>query len=183
MSEEIIINGIDVSECEFYEEMRELPDNLNGGYYIQHCYCGLQGDNYCICNKNPDCYFKQLKRLEQENKEKINILEQIINILYPNANDDELYDVAFNSEYIDKLKELIKSNERLQKENEDLKAEIDRQKDTITYLQNYDMCHKILIQYKQTLEEIRSYCEEQNLKADYTACEILSIIDKVLDEN
>lgn len=68
MNEEIIIDGVDVAGCKFYEEMRELPDNLNGGYYIEHYYCNLQGDNYCICNKNPNCYFKKLKRLQEENK-------------------------------------------------------------------------------------------------------------------
>ena len=69
MTKEIIIDGVNVAECEYYEDMHECPDNLNGGYYIQHCYCGLQGDNYCICNKNHNCYFKQLKRLEQERDE------------------------------------------------------------------------------------------------------------------
>lgn len=35
---------------------------------------------------------------------------------------------------------------------------------------------------KQTLQEIREYCEEQNLKADYTACEILDLITKAEEE-
>ena len=35
-------------------------------------------------------------------------------------------------------------------------------------------------EYKQALEEIRKYCNECNLKADDTACEILAIIDEVL---
>ena len=69
MSEEIIIDGVNVAECKYYEDMHECPDNLNGGYYVQHCYCDLQGDNYCICNKNHNCYFKQLQRLKQENEE------------------------------------------------------------------------------------------------------------------
>ena len=34
--------------------------------------------------------------------------------------------------------------------------------------------------YKQALQEIREYCEEQNLKADYTACEILTKINEVI---
>lgn len=36
--------------------------------------------------------------------------------------------------------------------------------------------------YKQALEEIRSYCDEQNLKADYTACYITNRIDEVLND-
>ena len=49
---------------------------------------------------------EEIKYLEEEKKEKIQLLEQIINILYPNANDDELFTITFNSEYIDKLKKL-----------------------------------------------------------------------------
>lgn len=36
--------------------------------------------------------------------------------------------------------------------------------------------------YKQVLEEIRDYCDEQNLKADYTACYITNKIDEVLND-
>lgn len=34
----------------------------------------------------------------------------------------------------------------------------------------------------QALVAIKKYCEDQNLKADFTACEILQIISEVLDE-
>lgn len=77
MSEEIIIDGVNVAECDYFEDTHEEPDNLNGGYYIQHCYCGLQGDNYCICNKNHNCYFKQLQRLKQENEELKKYIERM----------------------------------------------------------------------------------------------------------
>ena len=33
---------------------------------------------------------------------------------------------------------------------------------------------------KQALEDIKKYCNECNLKADYTACEVLKIINEVL---
>ena len=33
--------------------------------------------------------------------------------------------------------------------------------------------------YEQVLDEIGNYCKECNLKADFTACEILDIIDKI----
>lgn len=36
-------------------------------------------------------------------------------------------------------------------------------------------CEKI----NQALNEIETYCKECNLKADFTACEILDIIDKI----
>ena len=34
----------------------------------------------------------------------------------------------------------------------------------------------------QALVEIKKYCEDQNLKADFTACEILQIVSEVLNE-
>lgn len=58
--EEIIIDGVDVSECVSF-------DKLNGLNIC--CYDDTREDkipfaNFCIENK--DCYFKQLKREEQE---------------------------------------------------------------------------------------------------------------------
>lgn len=60
MIEEIIIDGVDVSECVSF-------DKLNGLNIC--CYDDTREDkipfaNFCIENK--DCYFKQLKRKEQE---------------------------------------------------------------------------------------------------------------------
>lgn len=49
--QETIINGIDVSECEYFK---------NGS-------CGLETLTPCPYYK--DCYFKQLKRLQEENDE------------------------------------------------------------------------------------------------------------------
>lgn len=33
-------------------------------------------------------------------------------------------------------------------------------------------------QFEQKLEKIKDYCKEQNLKADWTACEVLKIIEE-----
>ena len=38
--------------------------------------------------------------------------------------------------------------------------------------------YKQLKRKEQKLEKIKSYCKEQNLKADWTACEILKIIEE-----
>lgn len=60
MSKEIIIDGINVSECVSF-------DKLNGLNIC--CYDDTREDkipfaNFCVENK--DCYFKQLKRAEQK---------------------------------------------------------------------------------------------------------------------
>ena len=59
MTEEIIIDGVNVAGCEFYQiEANEL--------YPKAQYCGSMRNTFC--ENEPDCYYKQLKRLEQENK-------------------------------------------------------------------------------------------------------------------
>ena len=57
MTEEIITDGVDVAGCEHYTTMEDC-DGI-------HDLCE-QLDDYCSIKK--DCYYKQLKRLEQENK-------------------------------------------------------------------------------------------------------------------
>lgn len=57
---EIIIDGIDVSKCTSFD--------YNNGLDIC-CYDDTREEKIPFanfCNENPDCYFKQLKRLEQE---------------------------------------------------------------------------------------------------------------------
>lgn len=50
----IIVNGIDVSGCEYCLKMTKYR-------------CTIQRDVYkCLCEENPNCYYKQLKRKEQE---------------------------------------------------------------------------------------------------------------------
>ena len=53
----IIVDSIDVSECEFLWK-EKLPKR----------FCN-NGNLDCDCNSNPNCYFKQLKRKEQECEE------------------------------------------------------------------------------------------------------------------
>ena len=52
MTEEILIDGVNVAGCEQIFAQKK---------------CALLDQVYC--EDNPDCYYKQLKRLEQENKE------------------------------------------------------------------------------------------------------------------
>ena len=60
MTKEIIIDGIDVSECDFLWK-EKLPKKV----------CN-NGNLDCNCNSNPNCDFKQLKRKERECEELIN---------------------------------------------------------------------------------------------------------------
>ena len=123
MTEPIIIDGCNVAECEFCAE--DL--NFDKRYYcdeIVHDDCSAIFE----CKDRPDCYFKQLQMLKQKNeyledekREKIKLLEQVIKSLYPNANDDELFDAAFNCVFIDDIKQLKKDNEELKQALEEIK--------------------------------------------------------------
>lgn len=64
MTEEII-NGIDVSECGYLDKS---PVDF---------WCGEVDGEYsaAYCNERPDCYYKQLKRLETENAKLKELLE------------------------------------------------------------------------------------------------------------
>lgn len=71
----------------------------------------------------------------------------------------------------------------LKAENERLKSEVGKLTQTCGSLLNIqyalaDSCKK----YSECLEEIKEYCENQNLKADYTACEVLDLITKAESE-
>lgn len=63
MSDKVIIDGVDVSECGFFH-----PE-----YGDKYCHIALAfSEEYsdCMeCKDNPDCYFKQLQRLKAENEE------------------------------------------------------------------------------------------------------------------
>lgn len=54
---QIIIDGVDVSGCEYCLKMTKYR-------------CTIQRDVYkCLCEENPNCYFKQLARKTQECEE------------------------------------------------------------------------------------------------------------------
>lgn len=132
MSEEIIINGIDVSECGFCcwkHNANELIEN----------YCAVF-NNKCICN--PDCYYKQFKRLQEENEElkKANELKNglLADLGCPTTATAKRLQLT--------LKEQIN---KLEQENEELKKQLE-----------FSRTHKVVldaerIKYKQALEEIR----------------------------
>ena len=56
MSEEIMIDGVNVAECDAYKD-KHCMDKTS----IMFC-------NLNICSNFPNCYYKQLKRLQAENE-------------------------------------------------------------------------------------------------------------------
>lgn len=150
MTEEIIIDGVNVARCEFFDN----------GEVKNACLLGYREDavnNFSPnCEDNPDCYYKQLKRLEQDSKqltqwldearrnadfwcdkctsleqenkslyEEKNCLHKIIDRLLENAGYSK--DIASAEDFEDVYENMqIKRNElvELEQENERLKKEV-----------------------------------------------------------
>lgn len=140
--EQIIIDGVDVTECDHFS--MELP------FFNDPCTLYPHGTR---CSENKNCYYKQLARktqeceyLEEEKRDKINLLAQIIEILYSEADEDELYRVAFNCEFIDKAKQLKNDYDRYRKTLEEIEKII-KEGDCVDcrehyYNQHCEVCDK-----------------------------------------
>lgn len=143
--EQIIIDGVDVSECEFYNPY----------------YCGMYidgyGDSEGVCSDYEDCYYKQLARKTQECEELKEKIEQA-----KDFNDKVLYgkDELYKNwrEQLDKTNQLKKENEELK----EYKAVVDELAGKQIILTNKDKMPKLyenakdlkLNRYRKALEEI-----------------------------
>lgn len=59
MDRTVIIDGVNVAVCKFYEKKAVLYD----------CIEGTSGDDECYkCKDEPNCYYKQLQRAKEENE-------------------------------------------------------------------------------------------------------------------
>lgn len=85
---------------------------------------------------------------------------------------------------------LLDNVKRLEKENERLKARLRPLEDSyfkgLSSIEIAELAKKSIRitaenrKLEYALQETREYCEEQNLKADYTACEIIDKINSVI---
>lgn len=142
--EQIIIGGVDVAGCKYFNRFRNICRNKN--------LC-------CDCEKNQDCYYKQLKRKTQECKE----LE------------------AYAQRQENQREEYYKEYLKLSQEYEALKSESFTREKLIT-LQEKD-----IDRYRKALEEIEEYCNKQisfigDLPFRTTESDILDIINKAKEE-
>ena len=90
MNDKTIIDGVDISECEFYWREKELCNNGN-----------LTG----YCQENKDCLYKKYKRKEQEHFELANVYHSLVRI----ANNR-----------LDKITDLQQQLDQLKAKNEEL---------------------------------------------------------------
>lgn len=155
---QITIDGVDVCECDCY--------------YDGKCLCEYNEINrriirYYSCKKFPNCYYKQLKRKEQECEELGGRLKYILdeNKVLKDCAANEHIDILALKNYISTLEfhidQLKTENERLLKECEMRKNQaltIDDETITVQITQQQFEEYK---QLKQILTEIKDFVENE----------------------
>lgn len=129
MTEEIIVDGVDVAGCNEFLE----PDG-----------CDSADCASFQCDRNPNCYYKQLKRLEQENKE---LKEKIIEL-----SEEKGHLIVENYTLKESNQSLSMLGVDLASANETIRKEFFRAD------KNKDMWRETAGKYRSALEEIRDYC-------------------------
>lgn len=131
MTDKTIINGIDVSQCEF--------SSLMGIFVI--CFCDDTRERYASysdsCYENPNCYFKQLARARGEIekfKDKVKYMKEYIKTVETARNEIE--------QECEELKQWKKDAENL-------------------FETQTDNADKIINQYKQAITDIKYACEDE----------------------
>ena len=108
MTEPIIINNVDVSGC----EIMRYSDNEQDEHPIL-CDLAEVTDNHYYCIKNPNCYYKQLKRKERELneiKEDIKTGTFCVTCKRENENDKLRVESDKYKNTLNKVKELLDFN-------------------------------------------------------------------------
>lgn len=159
MASKTIINEIDVSNCEYLNP-------LDNG--VKACIAGeRQVLKYNVCECNHNCYFKQLKRKEQEYED-----YKIANAELEKENDELLKFKEIQEKELLKLRGQLQAKEQ---ECEELKTKIKE------LLHDCNSCK--IHQYKQALIEIEDYVRDNcdfdksdKLISDTGAYDILEMI-------
>ena len=191
MTEEIIIDGVDVAGCISFDK--------NNGYNIC-CYDDTREDkipfaNFCEENKN--CYYKQLQRLEKENKELQELKDEdslrVVQLIKENkelakildckngtnstlVSERDKFKEEKNKYYQQTLDDEIVINELVQ-ENEELKNKVEQILKPV-YLPNIE--EETINKYKQALEEIRKLIKGHKVADETRLKSIIAKIDEVL---
>ena len=147
---QIIIDGVDVSGCKYWK-----------GYCRIASLCDYAGH---LCEVTPNCYYKQLKRKEQECEEWQKEVERI----------------QFIGSY--GILDEVKKNEELEEQLDQLKTELEQEKALKeTYLACYKAKHEDiegeLFKLSKTLTEIKEIAEN-SINCSY---ELSSVINEMYE--
>lgn len=187
---EIIIDGVDVSKCNWCDFEPDAEP-----------YCRINDGEDLSCEDNPNCYFKQLKRKEQECEELHRRTASIIYSLTGGRLSYSTYTLeGCEDAYRDQLsidveratKELEEENAKLKQECKNLEEELRGCRIGIKdiSIESTEIC-KISEKYKQVLDEIEKFAQDIAETKGWINCtynalkaeSILDIINKAKEGN
>ena len=144
MSEEIIIDGVNVAECDY------ILSNLT-------CIKKEIKMKKCIklCGNIPNCHYKQLQRLKQENEELKARFNEIYNNAEQLANKYNKYDGKKENELAEIINKTTDERNKYKQENEELKKRC-KELDKMTGIFSARLANK----YKRALEGIREIAKD-----------------------
>lgn len=185
MTEEIIIDGVDVSEC---EKLGETIDGITCGLGKRIRFANEIITKHNLCKNNPNCYYKQLKRKEQELQEAMDNYIKLDNQRVKEYN--ELVDKYNNKEQeCEKIKQnaqdtydlwqaLIESFNILQGEKIKLEQECEKLKSELSEtIGTIDNVRKAKEYYQQECEEFKKELHKNFEEKD----KLHLIIDRLLE--
>ena len=168
MDKVIIIDGVDISECSYAITPKRQCPNKPMPYAKETSCIGCKEHNTKLnfCKNNPDCYYKQLKRLQHYQAE---FEHELMN--------DYTYDGYISPNGftpIDVIKHIKSELQRLQAENERLKEN------------DCEQCKHLdlYIKYKQTLQEIRDMADFKCAlpSTELCHCKACDYADNIIDK-
>lgn len=179
MTEQIIIDGVDVSGC---DRLNIFPMRY-GIEPHEICLTSLEqwGGQEKYCKDRPNCYYKQLKRKEQECERLSKGYAELTDIVSPYMDDFTGYNEELGGfDLILCVKELLEQLDQLKAENDELKKKCNIY--TCGICGNKEDCNKL---YK-TLTEIKEIAYELTNEeyTDFIESKQEQILEKceVLDE-
>ena len=150
--EQIIIDGCDVSKCEFYNKDDKTCREVNGNYDTDIC-------EFDKC-ENSNCVYKQLKRKEQECEELKEDEKSLLNVI------DDLQKTK--NEWQEKYNDLGQDFDQLKRQHESDKGLITSTgKMNYQLIQEYDKIKNCLTEIKKIAEKAAK-CLYATESDDYT---------------
>lgn len=187
MENEVIINGCNVAECEFFQSEYLEDDSV---------FCEFCTIWYNACLNNPDCYFKQLQRLKDKSEKIDHRFKET-----KKANKQYKIDIKNLQDENTQLKEWLENKEKACNHLRDVNARKKEQIKNLNYMlfeekemttkewklkyrlankerkfiQYKEITNNKLNSYKRAFEDIIKYCNIYSKTEDY-------VIDQTFNE-